>query len=393
MDAVNSKDTHPHWTDRLELYWDDYAADWERHKREPHVSFDAYRHRCFLSHGADVHKQRRIYLDLRFWIYCRDAHLGVPQRPIHDRIWRRLQTLTDSGRVVCPISYPIVSEILKQGDVDRRMATTRVVDTLSRNVAIRPSDELFHNELCHFLLSSMPGKSTHPLDQLAWTFPTWWLGEATPQLDAFDEATNTLCRKAFFDAIKKLPLSIVMEALSDSTWPAHPDTAEYYSDLNRLCLARRDEISDYHSAFMIELAGLLDDLTPQITRASRAMYAAEYGAEPPADDVAGVDENHPIARLIYHAYDHRKISNEIPFLQINAGIHAAVRHRRQRYKMGDLWDHMHAHPAIAYCHAFFTEKSLGHLVSNKPLELDKEYDCSVLWREQDILDYVMAIDP
>ncbi len=391
VNTEHSSFDHPGWLIDFKEICDKDPDVWDRHKNEPHVSFEAYKRRCYLSHGEQVRKKIRIYLDLRYWIYCRDAFLGKPQKPVHNSIWMRLSDLVESGLVVCPISYPVVSEIFKQRDLVRRGAIAEVADRLSGNVAIRPPHELWPTEVHHFLLSKLPSKEVYPLDQLAWTFPTWWLGEAMPHFPELDEATNCLMKKAYFDSIKECPLSITIKALSASSWPKPADTNEYYDNVNAQCRAHRHEITDFHSAFMTEIAGLLDCMEAEIEEISKAMYESEYGHPPPPSECTNEDGHHLFTRLIYNAFRLKRITTEIPYLHINAGIHGALRHRRQPFKNGDYWDHLHAYPAIAYCQAFFVETSLGHLVSNRPLELNHAYGCSVLWNEDEVLKYLMSI--
>lgn len=52
-----------------------------RHFEEPNVSVDAHSRRRRLRLGEDVLSKVRIYLDQRYWIYCRDAMLGNPAEP------------------------------------------------------------------------------------------------------------------------------------------------------------------------------------------------------------------------------------------------------------------------------------------------------------------------
>ena len=82
--------------------------------------------------------------------------------------------------------------------------------------------------------------------------------------------------------------------------------------------------------------------------------------------------------LIESALKAGKVQARFPQLHINASLHAALRwDNRRTYKRGDCEDFRHAGSALPYCDYFLTEKSLAHLLCNKPLELDLEYETNV----------------
>src|SRR5437016_4773400 len=79
------------------------------HRQHPEMSLDCY---CRYRRGMVAERamsRKRLYLDQRYWIYCRDAHLGHPQRPLHAEIWGRLQQAVDQGLIWCPVSYSVLA--------------------------------------------------------------------------------------------------------------------------------------------------------------------------------------------------------------------------------------------------------------------------------------------
>lgn len=67
--------------------------------------------------------RKRIYLDQKYWIYCRDAMLGRPQKPIHDALWAKLLTLVSAAKVLCPAGITVLLETQKQRDPKKLAAT------------------------------------------------------------------------------------------------------------------------------------------------------------------------------------------------------------------------------------------------------------------------------
>ncbi len=365
-----------------------------RHFAEPHISDAQHSLARRISLGKEVLGRHRIYLDQKFWIFCREALLGRPSKPSHDLIWRSLCSLVDRGRVVCPVAYPVWVETCKQGDGERRQATAAVIDRLSGRVAIQPFPELLRIELYHLLVGRNAEKgAAHPLKQLVWTYAGWAAGEMVARNPDFDDATNNAIQKCMFDTMASLPFSSMIDAIMDESRPRLTDTEGYYAQLNADTKRHRHEVTSFATVFMSEVGGVLDCIKPTIAAVVGRHFEDETKQSPPPPDSPEVKEGvRRMANLIYHAYRLKKWTVDFPALHVRAGIHAAVRHRQQPYRQGDHWDHLHAHPALAYCDAFFTEKNLGNLLCSPPLKYDVAYGCRVLWNDDEVLAYLKSIE-
>jgi|SRR5271165_5478853 len=76
-------------------------------------------------------------------------------------------------------------------------------------------------------------------------------------------------------------------------------------------------------------------------------------------------------------------------MHIQACLYASVRwNKRRKLKGNDLLDFHHAAAALAYCHAFFTERSLKALITQHHLALDKCYKCRVIASVDEAVEYV-----
>lgn len=116
------------------------------------------------------------------------------------------------------------------------------------------------------------------------------------------------------------------------------------------------------------------------------MYEKHTGKR--ADDVAREEVEDGVLKLsnlIYHAFRLGKIRQQLPGLRIMAGIHAATRHKGQKFRRGDRHDHLHARVALPYCDLFLSEKSLGLLLTKKPLEYDELYGCRIAWEPEEAI--------
>ncbi len=393
INCIDDDNPKPAWLQAIWQGGPDIREREERHFAEEHVSAAQYSRSRRLALGAEMLGKTCIYMDQKYWIYCRDAMIGCPQKPIHTDIWNTLKVLVESDRAVCPVAYPIYAETFKQGDLEKRRIIATVIDTLSRGVAIQPFPELIRIELYHLIESNLKGIDTvYPLRRLAWTYTGWVVGEIVYYSPIFTAAVNDAIQKCMFDQISAARFSTIIEAMADEGMPPHNDNVEFYEKLNAGATQYRQEAATFEMAFQGEVAGFLDGIRPEITSfLAHQFCTATKQPAPSPDSPEAVEATRLTRNLIYHAYRLGKWTTQFPALHIGSGIHAAVRHRRQPYKLGDLWDNLHAHAALGYCNAFFTEKNLGHLLSSKPLDYDKAYGCRVIWKEKEVLSYLESL--
>jgi hypothetical protein len=381
----------PDWLKALRKS-DPHAAERDkRHFAEPHIPAEQHSRARLLALGKDVLKKTRVYLDMKYWIYCRDARAGHAQKPAHTEIWRILSELTAAKRVVCPVTYPILAQTLR--NVGTRRQTAEAIDILSQRVAVQPFNVLVGNELHHLWASRLKGQdAVCPRSRLAWTFSGWLMGEPVLRVPGLDDSTVNCMRKCIFDRLAAADFSMTLDALSEGDSPVRDEYDELYTTLNTGAAAHRHEVTSFEAVFLSEVDGTLDTMKPQITDLLARMFTAETHQPAPSPDSPEAKEaTTRAANLIYHAYRLKKLTTEFPALHIGAGLHAAARLQDHPYKRGDLWDFRHAHPALAYCSAFLTEKKLGNLLCRPPLNYDKAYGCNVLWNDDVVVEYLRRL--
>lgn len=364
-----------------------------RHFEERDVTAEAYSRKRRLELGADILRKVRIYLDQRFWIFCRDAMLGSPAQPIHLKIFELLCELVDQGKAVCPVSYPVLSETFKQGDKQRRLATARCVDRLCRGVAIQPFATLIEAELLRlFMARSDPKRKLYPLKQMVWNYASWVVGEVTPKSTFFDEQTSDALAKGLYDIMAIVPFEHLVESVPGLPPELPIDERTWATEANAGATQHQHEVTSFETVLLSEIAGALDSTDATFQRVNRWMYKDATGHEAPPINSPEVREGARISRnLVYHAFRLGKITTDLPFFHIVSGIYAALRYRQQPFKHGDLWDMKHAHSALGYCDAFFTERSMGNLICQSPLRYDQTYNCRVLWDETKVLEYLQTV--
>jgi hypothetical protein len=102
--------------------------------------------------------------------------------------------------------------------------------------------------------------------------------------------------------------------------------------------------------------------------------------------------NEPLSKVIFNLFRLKRIGAELPSLTMYAGMHAAIRcDPARKYKKGDFDDLNHATVALPYSDYFLTEKSLGHLITTKPLQYDRLYGCTVLSSAEELIEALKGL--
>ena len=379
----------PEWLQALDPKFDTLSF----HLQHPEISPDEYIRSQHIALGGQVLAKRRIYLDQKYWIYCRDVVRGRPRNPLHTEIYEVLRHAVKSGRALCPASHLILEETLKQEDPESRHLTATIVQELSAGVALQPFPVLFQAEILHFLTTTRPWPvDVYPCEQMAWTYIGNVFGHMSPVSTAFDADTEKAIQKAWFDLMTAMQFPLLAKSMFPPPSDILRTPLEFYDKQNEQCRMHENDFSSFPEVFLIELAGGLDVHKNELGAVQLYLdqkHVGQDGVVVPTDNIA--EGTRMLSNLSYHAFRLGKIERQLPGLRIIAGIHAAMRYKRQKHRRGDRHDHLHARVALPYCDLFLTEKSLGHLLCDKPLEYDRLYGCRVAWGPEDALHAIDAL--
>ena len=177
----NEMHTDLHLAELLKRKPDTFA----HHLENPGVHADTYTRQKRLDLGVWLTSKRRIYLDTNHWLHLRDVLLGRSRNAVHAEIYRLLTQCVVSGRAVCPISYSVFHELLRQNDPFTRRATADVIDRFSCACSSQPPHQLTLIEVRHWLYGLVaPTRELYPLTQLAWTKAAFVLGDVSLNVTA-----------------------------------------------------------------------------------------------------------------------------------------------------------------------------------------------------------------
>lgn len=328
--------------------------------------------------SEEATRRLRIYLDTRFWILLRDAHLGRnADQPIVELL-RRLQEGVDQGRLLCPIEATAFTELHGQSDPETRRATARLMDRLSLGICLEPWPERARLELWGFLQAFSQPRRTVLAAESVWTKVAHVFGELIPVNHALDREANARILSLWIPYFWERPLEELLEASGFASTLPGPDRVVLSMRLNEGKKQHAHEARSFAQLLRDELRGAVDASEPIFSEVLQELYRRRTSRTASPDEVreSAAESFRHWSILIAEGFRKGNITTELPFIDIPARLHAGVRWDRDRnYAANDQHDFSHASAALPYCDMFWTERSLSSLVSR--LELDKRYDCVV----------------
>lgn len=241
------------------------------HRAHPQVSAELHLQRRSKALGQALANTHKIYLDVRYWLFLRDAELGRPRHPLHTDLLKRFTALVDQRRAVFPLSDAIALEVLKQTDLGTRQATARLIDRLGQGVALTDEELRCRTELAHFLHLSTPDIPVHPLKELAWTCPMFVMGARYPQRTPFPPDVERVIQKVFIDRGWTIPFEQLLDSLKDPL-PRVDDLAEVADRLNALNRLHEQELRTFQKAVIDEMVGVVDLMRETIADVRHRQY-------------------------------------------------------------------------------------------------------------------------
>lgn len=317
----------------------------------------------------------KIYLDTKFWILLREG-----KTPASNELIRLLRLGVNAGKVICPVSASTVVEVAKQKNTSsRRIGSARLIDELSLGVTLLPSEQRAATEFAHFHSKFSGSEDLYEVRELIWTKIPYALGYLFPAISCLSDDENFSLQKHFLDEIWNATLTDVFEASEEDIGWDQKMLKETAESLSADIHAHSNEIRSYQQVYTDEVAGAVDLLGDQFVGfvVDRAL---KDGVPAPTRDSEGwLDAKRLCCNVVGNLLRlSPKARFWFPTIHIEASLHAALRWNKGRnFKANDFHDFEHAVSALAYCDAFFTERSLCQLVTANNTNLQELNGCAV----------------
>jgi hypothetical protein len=364
-----------------------------RHKAEPHVTVTNYVEGLTAKLCESIEGKRRIYLDTRYWVILRDAAMGRPRTSEHTEILTLLLHAVSSGKAFCPISDVALMETLKQSDLTTRFATASLMDELGLGVALQDEQSRIRTELEHFLNHPLIDETTPPLKHLVWTKAAYVLGISLPTSKLLTLEQNRLIQKATVDYFWQATLRQHLEDTADVPLPSDEGLVKTAAKITVDMRSYDHQVKSMKQAFLAEIAGALRAFSKDIETLLLRMHRRQFGhTDVPPEELKRVHDG--MNTMLYNLFRLRAdiMAQRAPTMYVYAMCHAAIRmDKTRKMSSNDLLDIHHA-SAVGHHDAVFTEKSLQHLLTGGNMAIDKRFNCTILSKERDLIEYLKALN-
>ena len=354
------------------------------------MSFAEHERVSRVALGKEIAKKRAIYLDTKFWILLRNADRNEGTIASKELL-AQLRQAVGANRVFCPISPAVFMELLKQDSMASRLATADLIDQLSRGCTIINTEERIRIEIEDFIRCMAELPRPHAPKTLVWRKLAYVLGVQNTINPMFDPEKDLAIQKAFFDHVWKLPLRNMIETVGETS-PPEEDQQEFVEKMNSGISDNSDRLNSFKQVYKDEVRGIVKEHGGMACATARAIRDNPGFASGEADPGERKASENFWRNLLYHALVKRNEKQLLPTINIQASLWASLRwNKGRKYRANDLYDFMHAAAALAYCDAFFTEKPLHTMISQKHIALDKLNQCHVASTEGDAIAFVSTL--
>jgi hypothetical protein len=359
------------------------------HKRHPEISLDSLVKNRMIELWTSICDIEKVYLDKRFWILLRDAHMGRSNQSAQTQLLRELRGAVERGFIICPISETVFLELIKQQDIQTRKATAELIDELSHGVTLVPHQQRVAQELVNVFVkfAEEPVEHYQP-NELVWSKLSYVLGIVHPSSTPFKPADELTLQKAFFDYMWQIPLFEMLKFLEGKD--IEPDTyAATAERLNKLNRQHQSEVSQFKQVYLDEFRGALSLFMHIPRKWLENEFARETGnlLTPTEQEKKAQEQN--LHTIFGNLIKTKRVALMLPSLHIPTLCYAAVRwDKGRKLEANDFYDFYHATAAVGYCDAFMTENPLKTLLQQKHLGLEKDFNCAVMSDVNEALSWV-----
>lgn len=340
-----------------------------RHRAAPKQSFDAYRRMRYDQLDRLVACRRTIYLDMNFWIALRDPQ-EARQPEKASALLDVLRSGVRSGQMLCPVSYAVFKELLKQKG-DRRLRQARLMDELSLGVGLRNPFDTAEIEYLQFFARHTSHLHNRKLYSV-WAPIGHIIGELYPADEKLvPAALMERCRKVMLDIMWSTQL---VDLVGKDT-PECPIGGASKINIERQNYPRGGKT--FECLFAEELDGELEAMNPHLEAMMRQLALCN-GIDSGGDGLPP-RERRAMINLFREIVTRGLDSAAIPSQRIRAALHAAIRlDDRRPFKDNDIDDIGHASVAAAYCNVFLCDGPLGALLRAPKVTAATHSNCTVI---------------
>ena len=347
-----------------------------KHQNQSDVSPSIYWREKHLAIQNELQGRTLIYLDTNHWVHLRNVILNSPNELSDYReILGLLKGLIEKQCILCPVSYPLFLELMRQSDEVTRLATARLMDFYSDGVCILDASDLEQLELRRLILRFVLSEKEPDWDE-CWSKCGYLFNTDFSINEDIPEEDKVLLQKVSVD----FRWMMSFEYLAKELMPGRPEWPP--KNLIDATISLLEQYRQANLSFQEVFNREKEILNRRLSEKYLDKVAREvWEAYPEHHDV---DKMH---RISEKGIDPRAI----PSLQVVAGVNAAFAVSQRKLSGNDISDFQHAALAVPYYDALFCDGGMATMLQNKPLEFGKIYNTIIISRPDEIREYLIRL--
>lgn len=344
--------------------------------------------------AQNVVSKERVYLDTKFWNTFCDVELDqITSGPAFD-VLTTLRRLCEVGRVVCPVEYNVLNEVLRQRLPAKRAATAALVDELSAGTVIAAAPDRVFLETLRFAQCAMRNEADGPppIDEV-WTRPAFAIGHLTPDSHGLSESDHAWVVTRTHEQLWDLRFRDIVDGLSREPAPVVYDP-EVVRQINADKRDPANQHAEFRELYLSEVHGVVDAYESSLVAVTSYLRAQAGGDPSKVTDEERTRTTDLWKRMIVNAFRHRGaiMARRFPTIHTYASAYARVRRDVARsFHPNDFADFGHAAAALGYCTCFATERSLAQLIRQS--KLDVQYGVDVVTDCGQLSEWLASLPP
>ncbi|MGJ8724605.1 MAG: hypothetical protein ACSHYB_08615 [Roseibacillus sp.] len=347
------------------------------HESNAEMTGSSYLHLLHCQLRDFLRNREVVYLDTFYWTKMRDAVLGKGETRFLS-LFEQLQSLVESGRIICPLSHSLFEELMRQSDTVTRMATAKLMDALSAGVCLRAPDELIEVEIRRQIYRSIKPEVKDAWTEWIWTKVGFLFGEQLPINEDMSDEDNDYVQKNYIDYMwYERNLVEFLEALQHEQFPL-PDNEAYAAATNvdfgqvrsnnmgKEAIRHQEAGFVWHSHYFKTFKRVVQEIWEAEKQACQEYAAKAENQSQPKPNPNVLPNLHILATLsTYFASDKRKV-----------------------VRPTDIPDMEHAAFALPYCDVYTCDRAMGHAIQQPPHRLERTFKTKVCDRVEELLQHL-----
>ncbi len=358
----------------------------EYHHNHSEISLSQYSRNCRKQLYEENINVKKIYLDIKYWIYLRDVYLNNTNEPAKIELYKCIDSLANSNKIICPISIAHLAELEKIKDIEKRNPIIYLMNKYSKSVCFyfffdRITEEIISFFFANNFCESKKDWKVYAIDKIGRLY-----GTPSPHIINLNVEDNFRYQKYFYDLLSYIDVS-------DFLW-MEPDKSDFDYKMEVIKLACKHNEEKKKVKYLKFKDSLINEIAGFINKADKLIIDA-YHYVANSNEKLSSEQIQLLKNLIINSFDYMEADTAVlmPAIYTQSCLNAYFMKRiEEDYSGNDINDFLHATIDASYCDYMFTEKKLSNIINHhKDIKIIKYFNTAVEYKVDEVIEILKTI--